>query len=164
MSNRLTAKEALAFVQKHGVVLVSAKGPAPCLTEAIIGESIKGSWWGHAQGNHIFGVLEVVTESDQILVCRLVGGKITLVHRRLWPSLVRLADRFAPEQLAQVQQVHTTSGRHVNREVPFPQWVPADAMEQAKTIGDEQALADFGAWVPPTKAVAKHARSRKRDK
>ena len=31
--------------REHGIVLVSAKGPAPRLTEAIIGKPIKGSWW-----------------------------------------------------------------------------------------------------------------------
>jgi hypothetical protein len=34
----MTAVEALAFVEAHGVVLVSAKGPVPRLTEAIAGE------------------------------------------------------------------------------------------------------------------------------
>jgi hypothetical protein len=52
-------------------------------------------------------------------VCRLIGGKITLVHRRLWPSLVRLAERFPREELAQVRDEHTPSGRHVSALVPF---------------------------------------------
>jgi len=34
-----------------------------------------------------------------VLVCKLVDGKITYVHRRLWPALVRLAARFRKEQL-----------------------------------------------------------------
>lgn len=41
----MTAAEMLDFVREHGIVLVSAKGPAPRLTEAIIGKPIKGSWW-----------------------------------------------------------------------------------------------------------------------
>jgi hypothetical protein len=72
-----------------------------------------------------------------------------LVHRRLWPSLVRLAKRFAPEQLAQVREEHTPSGRHASRVVPFPQWVPPDVSAQAKAIDEQQALAIFSAWVPP---------------
>ena len=46
--------QALDFVREHGVVLVSASGPAPKLTEAIAGEKIKGSWWGHPKGKQIF--------------------------------------------------------------------------------------------------------------
>ena len=59
-----------------------------------------------AQSHHIHAILEGVKESEQVLVCRLIDAKITLVHRRLWPSLVRLAHRFAPEQLAQVREEH----------------------------------------------------------
>jgi len=143
-----TAEEALAFVRRHGVVLASAKGTAPRLTEAIAGEAIAGSWWAHPKSHHIFSILGAVTDSDQVLVCRLVGGKITLVHRRLWPSLVRLAKCFTPEQLAQVREEHTPSGRHVSRLVPFPDWVPADVSAQAGAVEEQQALAALGAWIP----------------
>ena len=58
----------MAFVRQHGVVLVSAKGKAPSLVQAIAGEPIKGSWWGHPQGKRIFAVLSAVTDSDDVLV------------------------------------------------------------------------------------------------
>ena len=146
-----TAEEALAFVRQHGVVLVSAKGAAPRLTEAIVGEAIKGSWWAHPKSRHIYSILGAVTESDQVLVCRLIGGKITLVHRRLWPFLVRLAKRFGPEQLARVREEHTSSGRHASHAVPFPQWVPPEVLAQADAVDEQQALALFGAWLPSPK-------------
>jgi hypothetical protein len=149
MSKCATAAEALAFVRERGVVLASAKGTAPRLTEVIVGETIEGSWWTHPQSRRIYAILKTVTESEQVLVCRLINGKITLVHRRPWPSLVRLAKHFAPEQLAQVREEHTSSGRHISREVPFPQWVPADVTEQAKTTNEQEALAIFRAWLPP---------------
>ena len=144
----MTAGEAVAFVEQHGVVLVSAKGPAPKLVEAIAGVAIKGSWWGHPQGHRIFTVLSAVTESPQLLVCRLVGGKVTLVHRRLWPALVRLADRFPAAQLAQVSEEHTPSGRHAKHETPFPQWVPRDVLAAGKAMSEQDALAVFGDWLP----------------
>ena len=140
-------KEAIAFVRKHGVVLVSAKGPVPRLTEAIAGEPIKGSWWGHPKSHQIFRVLQAVTDSDDVLVCRLVNGKITLVHRRLWPALVRVAKQFPSNRIAQLHEEHTESGKHITREVPFPDWVPADVLEQAKKISDAEAFAALGAWL-----------------
>ena len=145
----MTAAEGLSFVEEHGVVLVSAKGPVPALTEAIAGETIKGSWWGHPKSHQIFAILEAVTESEDVLVCRLVKGKITLVHRRLWPALVRLAARFSPDQIAKVRQEHTASGRHVNQEVPFPRWVPAEVMKQASSISEAEAIAALGDWARP---------------
>src|SRR5258706_13425904 len=93
-----TAEEALAFVRQHGVVLASAKGAAPRLTEAIVGEDIKGSWWAHPKSHHIYSILGAVADSDQVLVCRLVGGKVQLGHRRPLPSLLSLAQRFSPDQ------------------------------------------------------------------
>lgn len=151
MSKCATASEALAFVREYGVVLVSARGSAPRLTEAIVGAAIGGSWWAHPESRHIYAILQAVTSSGQVLVCRLIKGKITLVHRRLWPALARLADRFAPERLAQVTQEHTASGSHVNREVPFRQWVPPDVLELAKTVGEKDALAAFGSWLAPAR-------------
>lgn len=142
----MTAVEALAFVKEHGVVLVSAKGPVPRLTEVIAGEPIKGSWWGHPKSHQIFAILEALTESEDVLVCRLVKGKITLVHRRLWPALVRVAARFTPDRIAKVRQEHTASGRHVNKEVPFPRWVPAEVKKQASTVSEDEAIAALGEW------------------
>jgi len=142
-----SARQALAFVRKHGVVLASAKGPAPRLTEEIAGEPIKGSWWAHPQGRRIFSILSAVSESDEVLVCRLVDGKITLVHRRLWPALVRTAKRFARAQLAQVREEHTASGRHVTHTVAFPRWVPAQVAARAKALDEDEALAAFAPWV-----------------
>jgi len=142
----MTAAEALVFIEQHGVVLASAKGPVPRLTEAIAGEPIKGSWWGHPKGQQIFLILEAVTESEAVLVCRLVKGKITLVHRRLWPALVRLAKSFSPDQIAQVEQEHTSSGRHVSKEIPFPRWVPSEVIKQAKSMTEAEAIAALGEW------------------
>lgn len=147
----MKVKEAIAFVRKHGVVLVSAKGPVPRLTEAIAGEPIKGSWWGHPKSRQIFRVLEAVTDSGDVLVCRLVNGKVTLVHRRLWPALVRIAKQFPSNTIAQLHEEHTESGRHITREVPFPEWVPADVLEQSKKISDAEALEAFGAWLPKSR-------------
>ena len=142
----MTIEEAMAFIRQHGVVLASAKGAVPRLAEVIVDGPIKGSWWAHPKSHQIFAILQAVTDSEDILVCRLVDGKVTLVHRRLWPALVRAAGRFSPTRSAQVREEHTPSGHHVSREVPFPKWVPADVREQAKNIGEQEALIALGPW------------------
>ena len=144
----LTGTQAIAFVREHGVVLASAKGSLPRLTEAIVGEPIKGSWWAHPKSREIFRVLYAVSESEEILVCRLVQGRLTLVHRRLWPALVRLAKRFPRERLDQVHEEHTESGRHAHRDVPFPKWVPADVAKEAKALDEAEAVEAFRSWLP----------------
>ena len=96
----MSPKQALAFVRRHGVVLQAARGPVPSLAEAIAGGPIRGSWWGHPKGQEIFRVAEAVSASRDILVCKLVDDKVTYVHRRLWPALVRLERRFPKAKLA----------------------------------------------------------------
>jgi hypothetical protein len=142
----MNAEAALAFVQRHGIVLVSAKGPAPRLTEAIAGEPIKGSWWGHRKGRLIFAVLQKLEDSPDILVCRFIAGHVTLVHRRLWPAIVKLADHFHADQLAQIRQEHTAAGKHVNHLTAYPAWVPAEILEEATRLSTQEAqglLKDF---------------------
>lgn len=139
-------KQAMAYIRKHGIVLVSAEGPVPKLVDALAGEPVKGSWWGHPQGGRIFAALDAITDSPEILVCRLVGGKVTVVHERLWPALVLAAPRFPAARLAKVIQEHTASGKHVNRVIAFPKWVPAGVVRKAKRLGEAAALEALGPW------------------
>ena len=130
----MTPKQGLAFVKRHGIVLQAARGPVPSLAEAIAGGPIRGSWWGHAKGQEIFGVAEAVSESPDVLVCKLIDGKITYVHRRLWPALVKLKSRFPKAGLAQTWNEHTATGAHRSRSVAFPKWVPREVRQEAAKL------------------------------
>ena len=143
----MTPRQALAFVRKHGLVLESARGAVPSLAEAIAGEPIRGSWWSHPRSHDIFEATRAIRESEEILVCRLVGGKITYVHRRLWPALVCAAKRFPRRRLAQVHEHHSPSGRHITREVAFPRWVPEEVSCEASRLHERDALVELGAWL-----------------
>ena len=142
----MTAKAALAFVRRHGIVLESARASVPNLAEAVAGEPIRGSWWRHRKSHEIFWLTRAVRDSRDVLVCRLVRGKITYVHRRLWPALVRLARTFTPAALAAVREVHTPSGRHELQVVPFPHWVPPALKRQARRLSEARARAALEAW------------------
>ncbi len=54
-----------------------------------------------------------------------------------------------PERSRRVHLVTTTAadrnGRHVNHEMRFPQWVPAEGLEQAQNTSESEALASFSA-------------------
>src|SRR5262245_45517755 len=144
----MTTRQALAFIRKHGVVLESARGPAPSLAEAIVGAPLRGRWWSHRKGREIFAVTRAVRESDDVLVCRLVGGKITFVHRRMWPALVRLGDGLSRQRLSQLREVHTSSGQHVTKEIPFPDWVPPAVGAAARRLSEEAARAELADFLP----------------
>ncbi len=139
--------EGLAFVKRHGIVLQAARGPVPSLAEAIAGGPIRGSWWAHPKGREIFRVAEAICESPVVLVCKLVDGKVTYIHRRLWPALVKLASRFRKAQLAKVWNEHTRSGAHRSRRMAFPAWVPSDVVKQAKRLSIRDAEEILSPWL-----------------
>lgn len=140
-------EEALAFVAANGVVLESARGPVPNVAEEVVGEPIRGSWWGHPLSHAIYAVVSALRDDPAILVCRLVRGKVTFVHERLWPALARLAPELADRRIAAVQEEHTPSGAHQLIEVPFPDWVPATATDRAAKLSRQDAIDQMGPWV-----------------
>ena len=143
----MTLPAALAFIRRHGIVLEGGRGPVPNLAEAVAGTPIRGSWWGHTKGREIFALTRAIRDSADVLVCRLVSGKITYVHRRLWPAVVRLAPRFRRDALAALREVHTKQGRHEVRTVPFPRWVPPEVKRQARRLNENDAWAAVGDWL-----------------
>jgi hypothetical protein len=138
-----------AFVNEHGVVLASARGPVPSLAEAIAGEPIRGSWWSHPRGKRIFAALSELGDRDDIKSFKLIGGHVTLVHRRLWPALVTLAPELGSDRLAEIRQEHTASGAHRNVVRPFPTWVTGDVRGEAAQLDDTTARSLLGPWCEP---------------
>lgn len=142
----MTPQAARRFVKKHGVVLEGGRGPVPSLAETVAGESISGSWWGHPKGHEIFALSRAIRDWRDVLVCRVVSGKVTYVHRRLWPALVRLAARFDGDRLAALYEVHTAMGRHELQAMPFPRWVPPEVRKAATHLTDTDAVCMLGGW------------------
>lgn len=137
--------EALGFVERYGIVLESARhATIPSLAEAIAGEPLRGSWWSHPKGRAIFAVTRAVRASPDVLVCRLVDHKISFAHARVWPALVRIADRLGHVRLARIRETHSERGSHRVDEIPFPQWVPAETARAAKRLAENDARAMLG--------------------
>ena len=124
----------------------SARGSVPNLAETIAGERLHGSWWAHPKAQVIFRLTRAVRDSDDILVCRLTHGKVTYVHQRLWPALVRLAKQFDVKTLGRIQEVHTSKGEHELHVIPFPQWVPERVKLSARKMSERDAVAQLGEW------------------
>ena len=141
----MNARQILAFAKKHGIVLMSGRGTVPSLAQAVAGEIIKGSWWSHPHGREIFIACNVLSDHADVLTCRLVDGKVTFVHRRLWSAIVKLARRLPRARLAAIRQEHTALGKHRVTETPFPRWVPNEVVDEAKALTEAQAVAALGA-------------------
>lgn len=150
----MTGAEAIAFIRTHGLVMQSARVPGlPSLVDALVGERVRGSWWGHPRGKAVFRVLGEVYDSPDVLAMKLVRDKLTLVHRLLWPALVRLASEIGEERLAALGQEHTATGRHVATRLPYPRWVGPEVSGTAAALGEEEAraLLPSALWDPVRK-------------
>jgi hypothetical protein len=169
----MTPKDPVAFVKKHGVVLQSAQhATIPSLANEIAGEKIRGSWWGHDKGQQIFRALVALDDSPDVVALKLVGGKLTLVHRRLWPALATLAydGRIDKARLTMVTQEHTASGRHEKHEERFPLWLPRglplpsvdDALSQLGELRDALLLRSGDAAPRSPASAGRAARARRR--
>ena len=142
----MTPNQAIQFVKKHGVILESAHGSVPNLAETVAGERIRGSWWAHPKSQIIFRLTRAVRDSDDILVCRLMHNKVTYVHRRLWPSIVRLAKQFENKHLGRIREIHTARGEHELQVVAFPRWVPEKVKISASKMSETKAVSKLGNW------------------
>jgi hypothetical protein len=143
-----TPRAAIAFVERHGIVLERAKGGVPSLVDAIVGAPVQGSWWAHAEGRRIFKLLEAVHDSPDVLRCKLIDEKVTYAHRRVWPALARLAPKIGPRRLDRHDQEHTASGAHRTATTPFPRWLPAEVVAEGKKLTIEEALAIVAPFAP----------------
>jgi hypothetical protein len=137
----LAAMDLMAELVEHGMLLESARGPLPNLAEMIVGAPITGSWWSHPDCHAIFAALNQLADSPDVVRTRLVGGKVTVIHRRVWPALARVADQLPAKGLAALHEEHTASGHHRVHEVPFPDWVPDDVMGAAEAMSVDDAWA-----------------------
>jgi hypothetical protein len=67
-------------------ILLEHDAVLPCATALVVGEPVRGSWWAHPKAHEIYDGLQPL--HDVATRVKLVVGKATLVHRRLWPALV----------------------------------------------------------------------------
>jgi hypothetical protein len=89
----------LARLREHGLLLQQDKR-LPDVASAVAGEPIRGSWWAHPRAHAIFACLGELEQHPDTLVTKLVAGKVTFLHRRLWPAVLAVGVARAPWQFA----------------------------------------------------------------
>ncbi len=85
-----TPLQALRLVRASGMVTLVHTPGVRSLVEAVAGEPVRGTWWAHPKGGAIFRLAGALEGSDEVLVAKLVAGKVTFVHASLWPALHRV--------------------------------------------------------------------------
>lgn len=70
-------------LEKLGLLLVSDSS-FPNVYQLIAGDERKGSWWANEHAHTIFAVNELLEDHPDVLLMKLISGKVTFVHRELW--------------------------------------------------------------------------------
>jgi len=131
-------EEALSFVERNGIVLESAHGRVPTFADFVAGERVT-RWWSHPKSKLIFALTRAIRDSTDVLTCRFIDGKITYIHRRLWPALVKLSGELDTQDLGAIREEHLPGCKHELRVTEFPHWVPAEVLEESKRLTKRQA-------------------------
>ena len=116
------------LLERYGLLLVSDLH-LPSVASLVAGEPVRRSWWGHPRGKEIYAVANQLAASEEVLLIKLVSGKETFVHQRLWSALLGvgtareswqlhdlsalacfLLETLPHEQTLRLDQVHQSTG------------------------------------------------------
>ena len=95
-ANRIALQDVRAAIEQYGLLLMQ-DSKLPSLVSIVAGGPLKGSWWSHPQSKLMFDVLQVI--SSETLMVKLIAGKRTFVHPRLWAAVCAIAEGNEPWQL-----------------------------------------------------------------
>jgi hypothetical protein len=80
----------LTHLARDGLLLQQDK-KLPSVVGLVAGGAIATSWWNHPKAHYIFQSLGQLLDHPDVLVTRLIGGKVTYLHRTLWPAFLAVA-------------------------------------------------------------------------
>lgn len=76
---------------------------------------IKGSWWGDPTSHEIFALNELLSDHRDVTITKLISGKITFVHRKLWPKLVAVGSARDDWQIKKLSPSAKLLLRHLDK-------------------------------------------------
>jgi len=97
-SSAITVDDVADYLGRLGVLLETDRA-FPSITGIVVREPIKGSWWAHPRANEIYLLSQRLIGHPDVIFLKLVSGKTTYVHRRLWPELIAIGTAQEPWQL-----------------------------------------------------------------
>jgi hypothetical protein len=92
------ASAVVAAVEELGLLFLSDPKRRSAI-QILTGELLKGSWWSHPAANQIYAELQKVEDHRDLLTAKLLSGKVTFIHRALWPELLAVVTAREPWQV-----------------------------------------------------------------
>jgi hypothetical protein len=79
----------IAKIKEHGLLL-QTDANLPNVCALVAGAPVRGSWWAHPRSHEIFRLNCELAAHPDVLVNKLISGKITYLHRALWPAVIAI--------------------------------------------------------------------------
>ncbi len=70
----------------------------PSVSGLVVGDAIRGSWWAHPKAHEIFRLACQLRNQPDVLLLKLISGKVTFVNRPLWPAVYAIGVAREPWQ------------------------------------------------------------------
>ena len=94
----LSERSLAVALDQYGLLLLQDK-VLPSVVGIITGERVAGSWWSHPRAQEIYRRLQELEAAGDAMATKLINGKVTFVHRRLWPALAGVGSARAEWQM-----------------------------------------------------------------
>ncbi len=130
-------RKAWSLLSRHGLLLVS-DADLPSVAGLVAGEPVRGSWWSHPRSHEIFAVSEALSHHPDVLVAKLLAGKVTFIHRKLWPAFLAVALPGSTWQMRALPAAARTLLRRVTRQGSV-ELAPAAKGESRSTLPQREA-------------------------
>lgn len=143
------AARALARLREHGVLL-QTDANLPSISFLIAGEPVRGSWWSHPAGRAIFRVNGELEDHPDVLMAKLISGKITFIHRALWAAVLSVGRAREPWQMDRLSRGARALLAEVDRRPVKPDGRARKAASELETsllVFSEQFHTESGAHV-----------------
>lgn len=95
-------RRVLSQLKKFGLLLESDPR-LPSVSTLITGSPLHSSWWSHPLAHSIFHVNGQLDDHPDVVVTKLIAGKVTFVHKKLWPEILAIGtarERWQTEALS----------------------------------------------------------------
>jgi hypothetical protein len=136
-----------AKLKEHGLLLQTDANLAN-ICALVAGAPVHGSWWAHPRSHEIFRVTCELAEHPDVLVNKLISGKVTYLHRALWPAFLAIGRARESWQIERLSHDASNLLVEVDRK-PIPtdrRWSkPASELETNLLVYSEQFHTKSGA-------------------
>lgn len=95
-------KKIYKLLEADKILLLQDKS-FPNIVSKIVNEKISGSWWGHPLANPIYNGLGWVEHNRNILIIKLIDGKVTYIHESLFADIYSIVSETRDWQLKKLK-------------------------------------------------------------